>query len=60
MGLTAEPIAIENDLVVDEIHPDWGPLTVFGQLIGGSGPAPSRCPGLDEHGADIRAELDAP
>jgi crotonobetainyl-CoA:carnitine CoA-transferase CaiB-like acyl-CoA transferase len=60
MGLTAEPIAVENDLVVDEVHPGWGPLTVFGQLIGGSGPAPSRCPGLDEHGADIRAELDAP
>ena len=56
-GLTAEPIAVENGLVVDEVHADWGALTVFGQLIGGAGPPPSRCPGLDEHGADIRAEL---
>jgi crotonobetainyl-CoA:carnitine CoA-transferase CaiB-like acyl-CoA transferase len=59
-GLAAEPIAVENGLVVDEVHPDWGPLTVFGQLIGGAGPAPARCPGFDEHGAAIRAELDGP
>ncbi|MEM9562739.1 MAG: CoA transferase, partial [Actinomycetota bacterium] len=56
-GLTASPLAVANGLVVDQESAVFGRLTVFGQLVGGAGPAPGRAPTLDEHGAEIRAEL---
>ncbi|MEM9615710.1 MAG: CoA transferase [Actinomycetota bacterium] len=56
-GLTGSALAEANDLLVTEHHPDFGPLTAFGQLIGGAGPPPHPSPTLDQHGDEIRAEL---
>ncbi len=56
-GLTASALAAANGLVVEQESAAFGRLTVFGQLVGGAGPAPGRAPTLDEHGAEIRGEL---
>ena len=58
-GLVNERIALDNGLCVTHDHPEWGPVTQSGQLIVGAGPAPFRGPLLDEHGDEIRAELNA-
>ena len=57
-GLTGSPLAEENGLLTTTDHADLGPLVVFGQLVGGAGPAPSPAPALDADGDRIRAELD--
>jgi crotonobetainyl-CoA:carnitine CoA-transferase CaiB-like acyl-CoA transferase len=59
VGLTGTDLADANDLCVTYDHPVLGPIVMFGQLIGGVGPAPGRAPLLDEHGDAIRAELAA-
>ncbi len=58
-GLTASRLAIDNDLVVRQDSADVGPLTVFGQLVGGAGPHPRPAPELGADGDEIRAELGA-
>ncbi len=57
-GLTTSPLAEANDLTMTEETEQFGSIQVFGQLIGGAGPHPSPAPTLDQHGAEIRAELD--
>jgi hypothetical protein len=59
-GLINEAIALDNGLCVSEDHPEWGAITQFGQLVIGAGPPPGRGPLLDEHRAEILAELDQP
>ncbi|MFV0260669.1 MAG: CaiB/BaiF CoA transferase family protein, partial [Acidimicrobiales bacterium] len=59
VGLTATPLAEDNDLVTTIDDPDHGRLVVFGQLVGGAGPAPGPPPGLGAHTEAIRAELAA-
>jgi crotonobetainyl-CoA:carnitine CoA-transferase CaiB-like acyl-CoA transferase len=56
-GLTASRLGADNGLVVEQDSTAFGPLTVFGQLVGGAGPHPSACPDLDEHADEVRAEL---
>ena len=60
VGLTGSELAEANDLLTDCSHPVHGDLVVFGQLIGGAGPAPTPAPELDSHGDQIRAELEDP
>jgi crotonobetainyl-CoA:carnitine CoA-transferase CaiB-like acyl-CoA transferase len=57
-GLTVSPLAVENDLATWQDSTDFGPVAVFGQLIGGAGPHPSPSPDLGAHSAEIRNELD--
>jgi crotonobetainyl-CoA:carnitine CoA-transferase CaiB-like acyl-CoA transferase len=57
-GLTASALAAANDLTMMEPTEQFGPMQVFGQLIGGAGPHPAPAPTLDQHGEEIRAELD--
>ncbi len=59
-GLTGSPLAEENGLLTTTDHVDLGPIVVFGQLIGGAGPAPGPAPALDADGEAIRAELRSP
>ena len=56
-GLTASELAEANGLVVDQDSTGFGPLRVFGQLIGGAGPPPGRAPDLGQHSEEIRAEI---
>jgi crotonobetainyl-CoA:carnitine CoA-transferase CaiB-like acyl-CoA transferase len=58
IGMTASELARANELVTTGVDPVYGPLVIFGQLIGGAGPPPSWSPQLDEHGPEIRAELE--
>lgn len=58
VGLTASPLAEANGLVTTIDDPGYGRLVVFGQLIGGAGPAPSAPPQLDADAGAIRAELE--
>ena len=55
-----EAIARDNDLCVTQDHPEFGTITQYGQLVGGAGPPPVRGPLLDEHRADVLAELERP
>ncbi|MDH4076030.1 MAG: CoA transferase, partial [Acidimicrobiia bacterium] len=59
VGLSGSELAEANDLCVTYDHPRLGPVVMFGQLIGGAGPAPERAPLLGEHSDEIRAEIDA-
>ncbi|MCP5024790.1 MAG: hypothetical protein GY929_00765 [Actinomycetia bacterium] len=54
-GLTGSELAEANDLLTEHPTEAFGPLVVFGQLIGGAGPAPAPAPVLDDHGDEIRA-----
>ena len=56
-GLVNDELAIANGLCTTQDHPTWGEITLFGQLVGGAGPAPARSPLHDEHGDAIRSEL---
>ncbi len=58
VGLTSSELAQANDLVTTDTDPVFGPLVIYGQLIGGAGGPPSWSPQLDEHGPEIRAELE--
>ena len=58
VGLTATELAEANGLLASGDHPEHGPLVVYGQLIGGAGPAPALGPVLNEHRDEILAELD--
>ncbi len=58
-GLVNSPLATANELVVTHRHPAFGTVTAFGQLVKGAGGPPTRGPLLDEHRAEILAELDA-
>jgi crotonobetainyl-CoA:carnitine CoA-transferase CaiB-like acyl-CoA transferase len=57
VGLAGTELAAANGLTVSCDHPEHGRLVVFGQLIGGAGQPPGRAPLLDEHRAEILAEL---
>ncbi|MFN0027542.1 MAG: CoA transferase [Acidimicrobiales bacterium] len=57
-GLVNSELATANELLVTHHHPTFGRQCAFGQLVRGAGPAPSRAPLLDEHRAEILAELD--
>ncbi len=59
VGLSGTELADANDLCVTYDHPRLGPVVMFGQLIGGAGPALERAPLLGEHSDEIRAEIDA-
>ncbi len=58
-GLVASRLAEANELIVDHDSELFGPMAVYGQLVGGAGPPPSPAPELDEHADEIRAELEA-
>ncbi|MCP3989945.1 MAG: hypothetical protein GY724_12775, partial [Actinomycetia bacterium] len=58
VGLTCSELAQANDLVTTDTDPVFGPLVIYGQLIGGAGGPPTWSPQLDEHGPEIRAELE--
>lgn len=58
-GLTASELAAANGLTMTEETEEFGPILVFGQLVGGAGPQPAPAPTLDQHGAEIRSELEA-
>ena len=58
-GLTGSPLAEDNGLLAETDHAELGPVVVFGQLVGGAGPAPGPAPALDADGGTIRDELAA-
>ena len=55
-GLTHSPLARANGLVVEQDSTGFGPLTVFGQLVGGAGPPLSPAPDLGQHREEIRTD----
>ncbi len=57
-GLTNSELAAANGLVVHQDSTAFGPMTVFGQLVGGAGPPPAPAPDLGQHSDEIRTELD--
>jgi len=57
-GLTHSELAAANGLVVHQDSTAFGPMTVFGQLVGGAGPPPAPAPDLGQHSDEIRTELD--
>lgn len=57
-GLTNSALAAANGLVVHQESTAFGPMTVFGQLVGGAGPPPAPAPDLGQHSDEIRTELD--
>jgi crotonobetainyl-CoA:carnitine CoA-transferase CaiB-like acyl-CoA transferase len=58
-GLVNAPVVAANGLLVTHDHPEFGQLLAPGQLVVGAGPPPSRGPLLDEHRAEVLAELEA-
>ncbi|MCP3912945.1 MAG: hypothetical protein GY713_18575, partial [Actinomycetia bacterium] len=58
-GLTGSELAEDNGLLTEHSTESFGPLVMFGQLIGGAGPAPAPAPVLDDHGDELRAEYSA-
>ncbi|MGH1488666.1 MAG: CoA transferase [Acidimicrobiales bacterium] len=56
-GLTHSELAKANELAVVHDSTNFGPITVYGQLVGGAGPHPERSPDLGAHGDEIRSEL---
>ncbi|MEL7155919.1 MAG: CoA transferase [Actinomycetota bacterium] len=58
VGLTGSELAEANGLLTGTDHPEHGPMIMYGQLIGGAGPAPTPAPLLDEHGDEIRGHMD--
>ncbi|MCC6438953.1 MAG: CoA transferase, partial [Acidimicrobiales bacterium] len=58
-GLVNSELAAANELTVTHEHPSFGVVTAFGQLVRGAGGPPRRGPLLDEHRAEILAELAA-
>ncbi|MGI9595538.1 MAG: CoA transferase [Acidimicrobiales bacterium] len=57
-GLTNSVLAAENGLTTIHQSSKFGPLTVYGQLIGGAGQHPGPSPELGADNEEIRAELD--
>lgn len=58
-GFVGSEVAIQNGHVVDLPETEWGPMIQLGSLIGGIDVAMRRAPYLDEHRAEIAAELAA-
>lgn len=58
-GFVGAAVAVENSHVVDLPETEWGPMTQVGSLIGGIDITMRRAPFLDEHRAQITAELPA-
>lgn len=56
-GLINEPVTSANGLCVTAEHPEHGRIIQYGQLVVGAGPPPRRGPLLDEHRAELLAEL---
>ncbi len=56
-GLTASPLAAANGLSTHQDSTRFGPLLVFGQLVGGAGPHPGPAPDLGAHSDEISAEI---
>ncbi len=57
-GLTTSELAVANELVEWQPSTDFGPIAVYGQLIGGAGPHPAPSPELGQHSHEVRGELD--
>lgn len=58
-GFVGAAVAIDNSHVVDLPETEWGPMLQLGSLVGGIDVTMRRAPFLDEHHADIEAELAA-
>ena len=58
-GFVGAAVATENSHVVDLPETEWGPMIQLGSLVGGIDVTMRRAPFLDEHRADIEAELAA-
>ncbi|WP_419946180.1 CoA transferase [Candidatus Poriferisodalis sp.] len=58
-GFVGAAVAIENSHVADLPETEWGPMTQVGTLVGGIDVTMRRAPFLDEHRAEITAELAA-
>ncbi len=57
VGFVGSECARAGGLVADYADTEWGPISQVGQLICGAGPQPGIGPQLDEHRAEILAEL---
>ncbi len=58
VGFVGSQSALEAGLVAEYPDTEWGPIAQIGQLITGAGPHPTIGPQLDEHRAEILAELE--
>ncbi len=56
-GFVGSQCARAGGHVADYADTQWGPISQVGQLICGAGPQPGLAPELDEHRAEILAEL---
>ena len=58
-GFVRSTVAVDNQHVVDLPDTEWGPMIQLGSLVGGIDVPMRRAPYLDEHRAEITAELAA-
>ena len=59
-GFVGSGVAVDNSHVVGLPETEWGPMIQLGSLIGGIDVAMRRAPYLDEHRAQITADLATP
>ncbi len=59
-GFVGSAVAVDNRHVVDLPETEWGPMIQLGSLVGGIDVTMRRAPYLDEHRAEIAAELATP
>ena len=59
-GFVRSAVAVDNSHVVDLPETEWGPMIQLGSLVGGIDVAMRRAPYLDEHRAEITADLATP
>lgn len=57
-GFVWAEVAIANDLVAEQVHPEIGEIRLAGQYIVGAGPGPFRSPTLGEHQAEVAADYE--
>ncbi|MDG2114544.1 MAG: CoA transferase, partial [Actinomycetota bacterium] len=55
-GFVWAEVAVANDLVGEQVHPEIGEIRLAGQYIVGAGPAPFRSPLLGEHQTEVAAD----
>ncbi len=55
-GVVWAEVAIANDLIVEEQHPEMGLVRLGSQYVVGAGEPPFRCPTLGEHQAEVEAD----
>ncbi|WP_419864495.1 CoA transferase [Candidatus Poriferisodalis sp.] len=58
-GFVGAAVALQNSHVVELPETEWGPMNQVGSLVGGIEVAMRRAPFLDEHRAEVEAELAA-